>query len=241
MTVRVALTRPIEDASRSASLLRARGFEPVLAPVMEIVSTGGDPPDGDYDAVLATSANAFAFLSAEARARLRELKLHVAGERTAGAAGAAGFGAPETTGADASALASSLAARSPPLRFLYLAGRHRKPDLESALRAAGHRIVAAEVYEARAREDWSADEAQALSACEAVLHYSRRSAELAAVLAARAGLGDLWRAMAHACLSADVAEPLRLRGAGRILVAAGAQEHLLFEALARRSTPAASV
>jgi uroporphyrinogen-III synthase len=230
VSLRVALTRPIEDARRSAAALRARGFEPVLAPAIEIAPSGTQPPHGDYDSVLATSANAFTFLPAETLARLSGLKLHVAGERTAAVARAMGFGAPETTSADAATLAASLAARSP-FRFLYLAGRDRKPTLESTLRAAGHHVVATEVYAAEARDAWSAEEVEALATCGAALHYSRRSAELAIGLAERAGVGDHWRGMLHACLSADAAEPLRLLGAQRIVVAMGAQEPLLIEAL----------
>ena len=110
--------RPIADAERSAVLLRARGFEPVLAPVIQIVATGAEPPDEKFDAIIATSANAFAFLSQKARADLGGLKLYVAGERTAAAAIAAGFDAPEETADDARALAASLAAPGPLSRFL---------------------------------------------------------------------------------------------------------------------------
>ena len=36
MSLRVALMRPLADSGRSAMLLRARGFAPVIAPVIEI-------------------------------------------------------------------------------------------------------------------------------------------------------------------------------------------------------------
>jgi uroporphyrinogen-III synthase len=232
VSLRVALTRPIADAERTAAVLRARGFEPFCAPAMEILATGAEPPDESFDALLATSANAFAFLSAEARARLRRFKLFVAGERTAAAASAAGFGAADAIGADASALAASLAAELPAAsRLLYLTARDRKSELESTLRAAGHRLVAAEVYVAQARGAWSAAEAEAFSACGAALHYSRRSAELAGGLAGRAGLGDHLRAILHVCISTDAAEPLRSFGARRIVIATGAEESSLLDAL----------
>ncbi len=86
VTLRVALMRPIAEAERSAALLRARGFEAVIAPVMEVHGTAAEPPDAGFDAALATSANAFAFLIPGARDWLRGLPLHVAGERTAAAA-----------------------------------------------------------------------------------------------------------------------------------------------------------
>jgi uroporphyrinogen-III synthase len=229
--MRVALMRRAADAERSAALLRARGFEPVFAPVIEIVATGAEPPDEKFDAVIATSANAFAFLSNEARVGLRKLKLFVAGERTAAAAAAAGLGSAEEIAADARALADSLAARTQPWRFLYLAARDRKSDIESVLCAVGHRVVTIEVYVAEARPSWSASEAQAFASCGAALHYSRRSAELTIALAEGAGLADHLRATLHGCISKDAAEPLRSIGAKRIVVAAGAQEPLLIDAL----------
>jgi uroporphyrinogen-III synthase len=232
VSLRVALTRPIADARCSAEALRALGFEPKFAPVTEISATGIDPPDEVFDALLATSAHAFAFLSVEARAQLKGLQLYVVGERTAAAARAAGLGAAEAAGADAATLATSLAAELPPAsRLLYLAARDRKSDLESMLRAVGHRVFATEIYVAQARPSWNVAEVQAFASCGAALHYSRRSAELAADLAERAGLGDHMRAILHVCISRDAAEPLRLFGAKRIVVATSAQESSLFDAL----------
>lgn len=232
MSLRVALTRPIEDARRSAESLRARGFEPVLAPAMTLRATGAAPPGENFDALLATSANAFTWLGADARARLTGLALYVAGERTAAAAGAAGFGQVQAITGDAAGLAALVAARLPRAsRLLYLTGRDRKGDLEAALGALGHRIVATEVYAAHARDAWSAAEAQAFATCGAAMHYSRRSAELTALLAGRAGFGAHFRAMLHACLSHDAAEPLRAVGARRIAVAGSPRESLLIDAL----------
>ena len=230
MNLRVALMRPIAAAERSAALLRARGFEPVFAPVVQLVATGAEPPDEKFDAIIATSANAFAFLSPKACADLRGLKLFVAGERTAAAAIAAGFDAPEETADDARALAASLAAPGPLSRFLYLAAPDRKGDIESTLRATGRHVAIVEVYSAEARAAWSASEAQAFGSCAAALHYSRRSAELTIALAERAGLADHLRATLHGCISKDAAEPLRAIGAKRIVAAAGAQESLLMDA-----------
>jgi uroporphyrinogen-III synthase len=223
--------RPIRDAERSAILLRACGFEPVFAPVIQIVPTGAELPDENFDAAIATSANAFAFLSKEARVSLGKLKFHVAGERTAAAAAAAGFGGIGEIAPDAHSLAASLAAHPRRLRFLYLTAPDRKNDIESVLCAGGHRVVTIEVYAAAARPAWSASEAQAFASCAAALHYSHRSAELTIALADRAGLGDHLRATLHGCISKDAAEPLRAIGARRIVVAAGAQESLLIDAL----------
>ena len=203
---------------------------------MQIVATGAQPPDESFDAVIATSANAFACLSNETLSNLGRLKLCVAGERTAEAAAAAGLGKSDEIAADAVSLAALLAARPHSSRFLYLAAPDRKSDIESILCAAGHRVVTVEVYAAEARLAWSIEEARAFTGCVAALHYSRRSAELAIDLAERAGLGGHLRATLHGCISKDAAEPLRLIGAKRIVVAAGAQESLLIEALSSAIT-----
>ncbi len=224
--------RPIEDARRSAEVLRGLGFQPILAPVLALRATGAEPPAEHFDGLLATSANAFVWLSATARAGLAGLKLYAAGERTAAAAGAAGFGEAEEIAPDAVALAELLIARLPRAsRLLYLTARDRKGELEAALAAAGHRVDATEVYVAEARPAWSAAEALAVSTCEAALHYSRRSAELAGTLAERATLGAQFRAALHVCISQDAAEPLRALGARRIVTARGARESLLIDAL----------
>lgn len=229
---RVALTRPRADAERSAALLRARGFEPVIVPAAEIAATGAQPADARFDALLATSANAFAGLDAAARASLAGLRVFVAGARTAAAARAAGLAEAEATGADAAALAGLVAARlARPSRLLYLAGVDRKSALESTLAAEGHELVTIEVYRARARESWSAAESARFAACDAALHYSRRSAALAIALAQRAGQDARLREMLNACLSEDAAAPLRIFGAERMVIAAGAQESLLIDAL----------
>lgn len=231
LSLRVALMRPRAEAERSAALLRARGFEAVIAPVIEIDATGAEPPDEAFDAALATSANAFCFLSPAARARLQGIALYVVGERTAAAAREIGLGPAAGICADAAALAASLAGRLlRPARLLYLAGRDRKHDLERALRAAGHEVLAVEVYVAAARA-WSAAEAAAVANCGAALHYSRRSAELTVALCQRAGLSEYLLATLHGCISADAAAPLRSIGAGRIVVASGAQESMLIDAL----------
>jgi uroporphyrinogen-III synthase len=87
------------------------------------------------------------------------------------------------------------------------------------------------VYAARARAAWSDDEAKGIAHCDAVLHYSRRGAELAMSLAKAAGIGDRFRASRHVCLSPDVAEPLRTWGVERLAWSATPREEALFAAL----------
>jgi len=234
MIRRIALTRAQDDAEATAALLAARGYEAVIAPAIEIRALPATPPAGRFDALVATSPRAIWALGAGGRARLTALPLHVVGARAAEAAAKAGLTLAGEPAADAAALAERLAQTLPPgARLLYLAGRDRKPTLEGALAAAGLVVQAVEVYVAEAREAWRPSEVEGIAACDGALHYSRRTAELAIGLAARAGLAEHFRALLHVCLSADVAEPLAAAGAKRIVAAAGPDEGRLLAALER--------
>ena len=79
----------------------------------------------------------------------------------------------------------------PGASVLYLAGRDRKEAVEAAL-AEKFELEVAETYAAEAREAWRPSEARALSRCVAALHYSRRSAGLAAALARDRGRGGFF-------------------------------------------------
>jgi uroporphyrinogen-III synthase len=234
MIRRIALMRAEDDSAATAAELAARGFEAVIAPAIEIRALPAAPPQGRFEALIATSPRAIRALGEAARARLATIPLHVAGARAARAAREAGIALVGEPAADAGALAERLARTLPPgARLLYLAGRDRKPTLEAALASAGLVVQTAELYVAEAREAWSAREAAAVAGCDSALHYSRRSAALAVSLAARAGLAERFRALLHVCLSADVAEPLVAAGATRIVVAAVPNEAHLLAALER--------
>jgi uroporphyrinogen-III synthase len=234
--VRVALTRSSEDAAATATRLAALGFSPVFAPALAIRPTGIAQPAGAFDALIATSAAAFTALPAERYAPLASLPLYVVGERTAESAVAIGLEKPRAVAPGAAILAALVCDRlRQNARVLHIAGRDRTPGLEEALIAAGHRLVVWEVYEATAREAWSAAEAQAFSEADAALFYSRRSAELAVVLAERAGLREHFQRMLSVCISENAAEPLHGAGAKNIAIAAQPTEAGLLETLKQRA------
>ena len=208
--MRVIVTRARADAERTAAALRARGHEPILSPVLEIVRTGAQIQPDQAQGLVATSAHAFEAIRAGEAASLAPLPLFVVGARTGQAAQRAGLAAPRVIAARASELAAQMApALTAGAGLLYLAGRDRKPDLEDALAHAGFRIDAAIVYEARAHETFSPEAEAALrqGEAEAVLHFSRRSAQLFLICAARAGLEDVAARLRHICISQDAAAP----------------------------------
>jgi uroporphyrinogen-III synthase len=230
----IAVMRARDDAARSAAALRSRGFLAALAPAIEIRATGALPPPGPFDALTATSAKAIAFLAPAARAAIAGPPLYVVGGETAEAAATAGMRLAAEPAPDVAALIAALLDRlAPRSRVLYLAGRERNGALEAALSEAGHLTTPVEVYAAEARAAWNEREARAVAGCAAALHYSSRSAALAAELAKRAGLAESFAALLHVCLSRDVGEPLRAWGAARLAYASEPREDRLIDALER--------
>jgi uroporphyrinogen-III synthase len=228
----IALFRAREEAERTAAGLAAHGFASVIAPVTQTRATQAVPPRRKFDAVVATSAKAFELMSAAARESISGLPLFVVGSQSARAAAAKGLQVADAPAADGAALTRALRARlAAPSKILYLAGRDRRSEFERALGEAGHRVTPVEVYAAEAREAWATQEVEAVLRCDAALHYSRRSADLAARLATRAGVAERFGAILHVCLSEDAAAPLRENGARRVFCARSSQEDALFDAL----------
>jgi uroporphyrinogen-III synthase len=229
MTTRVALFRAREDASASAARLRRLGFSVACLPVIEIKARVARPRQARYDAVVATSDKAFLGDAP----RLRSSPLHVVGARTAREAEAHGWRLASPPAPAAAELIETLVRRlRPGASVLYLAGRDRKGGVETALGGA-FALEVVETYAAEARSSWRPVEARALATCVAALHYSRRSAGLAAELAKVAGEEARFLKLRHVCLSSDVAEPLEALGASPIAIAETPDEPALFRALSR--------
>lgn len=221
--MRVLVTRPADQAAPTAKRLSALGHSPVCAPALEIVPVAAALPEGPFDLILATSAQAFVGLSPSPA--LRAAPLACVGDKTAAAAEAAGFTA-RIVAPRAEALSARLIAEWPPGSALYLAGRERKPLLEDSLRAAGWRLAILETYDARPIEAWSAEVSAALKKGQinAVLHYSPRSATAALALIGAEGAAGL----SHYCLSEDVAAICRtFAPAEKIFVASQPDEEAL--------------
>jgi uroporphyrinogen-III synthase len=203
------------------------GFSVACLPVIEIRSSRVEPRRPRYDAVIASSDKAFL-----SDPRLdKGSPLYVVGARTGRAAEARGWRLAVLPARDANELLTTLTgALKPRASVLYLAGRDRKEGVEATL-AERFELEVAEAYAAEAREAWRPAEARTLASCAAALHYSRRSAELAARLAKTAGAGDGFLRLEHVCMSRDVAEPLQMIGATHIAIAETPDEAGLFRRL----------
>ncbi|MGE3831530.1 MAG: uroporphyrinogen-III synthase, partial [Parvibaculaceae bacterium] len=70
--MRIAITRPVEDAVVLKARLEALGHQTILAPLLSIVPLAGvTPPDESWQAIAITSANA---IRTAPRAMLEQLR-----------------------------------------------------------------------------------------------------------------------------------------------------------------------
>ena len=236
--MRLLVTRPEPECERTAALLRGRGHEVLLMPLLRIEPIRhAELGAGPWVAVVFTSANAVRAVAAHRRfSELADLPVYTVGRRTQAAAAAAGFTAIMSADGDVSALVSLIASKPPVANspLLYCAGEDRAGDLAGALRLHGLRVETALVYRASMVAELTPDvrAAFAAGAIDAVLHYSARTAA-AFVAAAMAGIGDLSIQTRHLCLSAQVAAPLAAAGTKAIEVASEANEQALLALIGR--------
>lgn len=230
--MRVVVTRPQFDGERTAAALRARGHDVLLAPLMRI-ETLGTSLAGTWSAVIVTSANAInAIADNAAREGLTKLPLFAVGQRSADAARNAGFSNVKSADGDARDLVRMLVAQRMPDKapMIYLTGEDRAADLVSELSAHGIGAEVRIVYRSiTAPFPPALIGALAAGEIDAVLHFSRRSAENYVVEAKNAGIAGPALTVRHFCLSAQVAEPLA--AASRIFIAARPDEGALMELL----------
>jgi uroporphyrinogen-III synthase len=222
--LKLLVTRAEPQGAQTAQALRARGHEVWLVPLTRIELLAPELGPGPWAAVLISSANAAAAVEIHPRCQeLTALPVLAVGARSAGAARRAGFAHVTSAGGNARNLMQLAAARyrgtAQPL--LYLAGADRAADLLADLAAAAVSVEMHVVYQAVATPNLPPDVAGALraGALDAVLHFSRRSAEIYLQAAANAGLGAAALKPVHICLSARIAEPLVAAGAESVRIA----------------------
>ncbi len=231
--MRILVTRPEHDARRTAKKLEALGHSALCAPLMTVQPTQTPPPSGPFDIILVTSANGAARLDALPGWHGRIV--YAVGPRTAKAVLAMGDVADMriAEGDAVSMIAQITAACDRESRILHVTGIDHKPEPDASLRAGGFDVVTWAAYEAVAAARLPVATASALKAqtLDAALHYSRRSVEVLRRLAEAEGYATAFDALNHFCLSEDVAEPLRRRKTGSIIVASAPSEAALLELL----------
>ena len=243
----ILVTRPHPDDETTASALRARGFEVLLAPMLRFEPVAfHDDEDARYGAVIVTSANALRGIEPYLKAsRLLKLPLFSVGEHTASAARGVGFENVIPANGDAAALRDLMLAsvKAKELKkastLLYLAGADLARDLAGELGERGFTVVTHTTYRMSPVSSLPHDVSDAFAAnrIEAVLHFSRRSARAFLDAARAAGVEISALAIPQCCISAAVATVVRDAGATQVMVASSPDENALLEALDRALRP----
>jgi len=147
--MRLLVTRPEPDATRTAERLRALGHEPVMAPLLETAFLDPKPPSFRPSAILLTSGNGLrGMLRWPGAADWLDITVLAVGDRTAEAARAAGFTHVLSAEGDGEALATLTIASLDPTAgtLLYPAAVDRAGQWPERLAAAGFTISLAEIY-----------------------------------------------------------------------------------------------
>lgn len=168
----LVIVRPEPGCSETLRAAEALGIEAIAAPLFGIEPVAWEPADpGQFDGILAGSANAFRH-AGDGLAALRNLPVHAVGDRTAGAARAAGLGVAHV---GKGSLQNLLEALTPPLRLLRLSGEVRVdlalPDGVSVEDRVVYRAVPLDLA-AEAARALSQGAVVALHSGEAARHFS---------------------------------------------------------------------
>lgn len=209
--MRVLVTRPQHDALETAALLKARGHDALIAPLLSVSYRDGPELDlSGVQAILATSANGIRALIR--RVGRRDLPVFAVGPQTAHAARESGFHQVKNADGDAKTLAKSvpgwIAATEGIL--LHASGSEGDGALAKELSAAGFRVRTENLYDVAAMEELPALARDALSnaGLDAVLLYSPRSARVFCDLVVHAGLEGAASRLIGVCISRAAAVDL---------------------------------
>jgi uroporphyrinogen-III synthase len=213
----ILVTRPEPDASRTAARLNEMDHQALIEPVLAFERVENPQlPDGSFDAIAVTSANAMrAVGDLAALKHLHAVPVFAVGARTAEAVKAAGFEKVTYSNGDATQLAVLMRERLVPgAHILHLSGEHRAQEFSTLLATANIKAATLVLYRMRAASEFSQAAAKAMAEgrVQAVLHYSPRSAALFVTLMQRGGLADKLSDLRHLCLSDAVAMPLLAAG-----------------------------
>lgn len=202
----VLITRPAADAVTLAQEVDAKGFTPLIEPLLVIKDIPFDI-EGDYAGLVFTSANGVR-AAAEMSGR-REHTVYCVGDHTAAVARACGWGAVKSAGGDVAALEALLDAEGFPdgAKLLYLSGC----DISRNIVLNNVSVDRKAVYKAEPVAALSAGLVDAIARGQlaAALFFSARTAAAFAELALDAGVEHgLW-ATKSLCLADSVVECVR--------------------------------
>lgn len=204
--MRVLITRPEEDATRIAEILKSRGHEPVIAPLLKThFHDGPEVPLAGVQAILATSANGVRALAR--RTARRDAPLFAVGPQTEDEARAHGFTSVRNANGDSKTLAAATRNWASPEKgvLLHVKGAEADGTLATLLKAQGFEVRTLVLYDVA--DIGLADEARAQLAnheIDAALFFSARSARIFKEAAA----GFPFESVIAICISAATADAL---------------------------------
>jgi len=207
--MRVLITRPEEDALPLARILKARGHDAVVAPLMHVhFHAGPEVSLAGVQAILATSANGVRAVAQ--RTRRRDVAIFAVGPQTAQAARALGFADVRDADGDARSLLAATLRWARPGRGALLHGRGAESsrELETLLCHEGFDVRGEILYDVAAETVLPTPIAQQIgeNPIDAALFFSPRSARIFRTLAAAAHFDT--SGMIAACISAATADAL---------------------------------
>jgi uroporphyrinogen-III synthase len=222
--MRIAVTRPAEDAGPLKARLEALGHDVIVVPLLMILPRQDVPiPDRPWQAIVCTSANGIRSLSGHDH--LKSVRMLTVGPQSLAAARRAGFARTEAHGGNVDGLAAFIRGSLDPAAgpILYLSGSETAGDLEAQLKVAHFDCERSILYDAVPAASFGPI-ASALRErnVDAVLLYSPRSARIWRSLVEAEDLGEAAAVPHYLCLSPNVAA--QLPPAWRLHVAATADD-----------------
>jgi len=237
--MRVIITRPVEDGGPLADGIRARGHEPVFAPLSHIRYQTPEPPPSRPAATIFTSKNAIRALEDVAWAKtLQRQPAYCVGAATAEAARQGGFLHVVAGGGTGAQLAEHIVYMHRPQNgpLLYLTGENLAFDMQEALGARGLTVWRRIVYRNVLVRSLALPVTVGLQRgfFDAMIFMSPRTASHFVDLAQAAGVIDQAARLRFLCLSGQVAAALAQLHAPQVAVAAQPSLDALLDLLGPR-------
>lgn len=234
--MQVLITRPLAAAQVLARVLRARGHEVLIEPLLTIEPLAPTVQADGVQAIALTSTNALPALERlwAQDVRAADLRVFAVGDATAAAVRDAGCRRVEVADGDGVSLARRVAASCRPAdgAILHLCGTEVRAGFAEPLAKAGLCLIRQPVYRARAARALSEQTRTALrKGIDAVLLFSPRTAETFATLVRRHGLDGCLGVTDACCLSSAVAEGCRALAWRQVRIAAQRNQIALLELL----------
>ncbi|MFO1018932.1 MAG: uroporphyrinogen-III synthase [Hyphomonadaceae bacterium] len=225
MTLRVAITRVMPDAERTAARVKALGAEPVIAPLLTIVPCGFNTSVEGAQALIFTSSNGVRAFPAVRDAP--HLIILAVGDATAEAARTAGFQDVRSADGDVASLAALAMHELRPTagKLIHIGGEHLAGDLSGQLQTAGFSVERRVAYSAQPVHVLPPPMTEKL---DIVLFHSARAAETFLALGAPHAAE-----LTAGCLSPAVAAAAAATAWKRIIVAPSPREDALLTATLR--------